>query len=42
MTNKYRRAYLVEARRLRLLVACGFDRDQAQAVERLLKNRGAW
>jgi hypothetical protein len=42
MTQNYRRAYLVEAKRLRILVACRFNHDQADAVERLLKNRGAW
>ncbi len=42
MSNKYRRAYLVEARRLRLLIACGYDRRQAKAVEAMLRQRGAW
>lgn len=42
MNTAYRRAFLVEARRLRLLMACGYDRRQAAAVEAMLKNRGAW
>lgn len=42
MSTKYRRAYLVEAKRLRLLMACGYDKEQAAAVERLLRARGAW
>ena len=38
----YRQAFLQEAKRLRLLQACNWDRRQAAAVERLLRQRGAW
>ena len=42
MNPDYRREYLQELRRLKILVACGYDRRQAVSVERLLKQRGAW
>jgi hypothetical protein len=38
----YRQLYLLEVRRLRILQACDWDRDQARAVEQMLRNRGCW